>query len=88
LKKPDELIKEEHAEKLTIEALSSKQERTLKNLQTITEEQHKKITDEIETLKQDLENRLRCSDRYAEVKGNIEQAIKSKSKKPKKKASK
>jgi hypothetical protein len=88
LKKPDELIKEEHAEKLTIEALKSKQARTLENLKKITKEQHQNVQTEIDTLKKDLETRQKSLEKYVEVQGNIEEAIKFKEKKPKKKASK
>ncbi len=85
LKKPDELMKEENAEKLSLEALKSTQARTLEKLKTITDSQHKNIETEIENLKQDLENRQQCFDRYAEVKGNIEKALQHKQK-PKKKS--
>jgi len=88
LKKPDELIKEENAERFTIEALKSKQARTLENLKKITKEKHKNIETEIDTLKKDLETRQKSLEKYVEVQGNIEEAIKFKEKKPKKKASK
>jgi hypothetical protein len=88
LRKPDELIKEENAERFTIEALKSKQDRTLNNLKSIIEEQHKKVQAEIKTLKDALDKCQQGINKYAEVKGNIEEAIKFKSKKPKKKASK
>jgi DNA repair photolyase len=86
LKKPDELIKEENAERFTIEELKSKQARTLENLKKITKEKHQNVQTEIDDLKKDLETRQKSLEKYVEVQGNIEEAIKFKEKKkPKKK---
>jgi len=75
LKRPEELIKEENAEKLSLEALKNTQARRLEKLKTIIDTQHQNIETEIEGLKQDLEKRRQFLEKYSRVKGSIEKAI-------------